>query len=453
MRVSKIQLTDLGPFDDVTLDIPAPPDGSQGELVLFEGPNGSGKTTLMETLVGGLAMALDTASYGGPSLARRKQSTSQAHLTWQPSGVLEAWKISLFGGHPAHKPNGQSFSQSHEMAGLQAALRGSREARVVCGAFAYDGLPVTPSMKSQGPRELEHGPLYGALSFGREEPLARQFGQVLTNIESERTKAMAYALERPAERERLQQRAGALLASQRRMEDALSRVLDREVRFAFELQRQAPRVLFDGEEVQLDLLGEGMRRTFSWLADLMARLELTVWEDEARAPFDQEFLLFLDEVDQSLHPTMQMRLMPTLHKLFPQARIYATTHSPFVVASVEEGYVFSIRPDHRTHRVSGAVESQHLQGGRTLESVVNDVFDAPATFIDETSRTELQKHKAQVDALRSGGEIDEVDFMERRRRLHDLGEEIWTVVAMREVPARKKIEEIKQRASAREAGE
>lgn len=72
----------------------------------------------------------------------------------------------------------------------------------------------------------------------------------------------------------------------------------------------------------------------------LVRLERITWADTARSPLDQDFWLILDEIDQGLHPQLQMRLFPALRELFPRARIYATTHSPFVVALLGDGVVF-----------------------------------------------------------------------------------------------------------------
>src|SRR3954470_14180142 len=50
MRIARIELDQIGPFDAAALDIPAPAHGQCGELVLFEGPNGSGKTALLQAI-------------------------------------------------------------------------------------------------------------------------------------------------------------------------------------------------------------------------------------------------------------------------------------------------------------------------------------------------------------------------------------------------------------------
>ena len=129
----------------------------------------------------------------------------------------------------------------------------------------------------------------------------------------------------------------------RRMADALSLVVDRKVSIDFPSGRMSPRVRFDGADVPIQYLGEGLRRTVSWLVDLLVRLERTNWVDTSRAPTEQAFWLLLDEVDEALHPSMQARLLPAIRDLFPNARIYATTHSPFVVGSVDSGCVFRLR--------------------------------------------------------------------------------------------------------------
>lgn len=446
MRIARIDIAHMGPFEEASLTIPTPQ--GEGELVLFEGPNGSGKTTLLEAICGTLAAL--TGHHQGvitKKFSNRMRKGSNLEITWHGlSDDGTPWKA-----HPVHSGSFQSTFQQDEFSRFSVSrklleYRPDSGAKLPIAMFSYHGAHNTPNLNSQGPKSLNISPVQGALDIEQEGVFSQHIGQILTNIESERTKAIVYAKERSMPE--MEERAKALKQSLQRMSAALSQMIGWHVEFQFDLQRQAPTVLFDGQPIAIGLLGEGLRRTFSWMIDLLARLESTQWEDATRSPFDQEFLLFLDEVDQSLHPTMQMRLMPTLRKLFSRARIYATTHSPFVVASVEEGYVFPIRPDPKTHRVNGEIEPQHLQGGRSLEAVVTDVFDAPATFIDEKTRHELEAHKNQVDALRAGKDISWDEFLTRRRVLHALGEEVGTVVAMREVPIRKRIEE-----KLREAGE
>ena len=50
-------------------------------------------------------------------------------------------------------------------------------------------------------------------------------------------------------------------------------------------------------------------------------------------------ILLIDEIENHLHPTWQRRVIPALLEHFPGLQIFATTHSPFVVAGLKAGQV------------------------------------------------------------------------------------------------------------------
>ena len=64
-------------------------------------------------------------------------------------------------------------------------------------------------------------------------------------------------------------------------------------------------------------------------------------EDWAQQPA----ILLIDEIENHLHPTWQRRVIPALQKHFPKLQIFATTHSPFVVAGLKKGQVHLLQRD------------------------------------------------------------------------------------------------------------
>jgi len=130
---------------------------------------------------------------------------------------------------------------------------------------------------------------------------------------------------------------------------------------------------------------------------------------------------------------MQARLFPAIRALFPHAQIFATTHSPFVVASLGEGVVFPIRPDPKDLRVRGKVEARRLEPGSSLEWVVEEIFAAPSRFVDEGTRARLEAHKRAMDALRTGRPVDLEALRATRTFLLGLNDEVRAIVAAREV--------------------
>lgn len=459
MRIERIELKDVGPFDDAVLEIPEP--AGPGELVLFEGPNGCGKSTVAGAIAlaaagpMGRKLRLDEPDetspaylHAAPPLAdfvrrlRSREASISLLIAHGDGSLLDVTLAPVPEWTTARpcKPPGCMATAIQLITDLADAAR-SAPHRVKWAAYAYQPHHPTARLATQGPRDIEDPPLKGALSFGARYPASGQLGQFLVNLEFELVKAERYAraASAPDERARMNEAARAREQALSRFTEAMTRVLGRKVTIEFPFEQHTPRLRLDGDEVPLDLLGEGLRSTTAWLSDLLVRLLRTSWEDTERSPFDQDFWLILDEVDEGLHPTMQARLFPALRELFPNARIYATTHSPFVVASAAEGYIFPLRPD-KDHRVRGKIEPKRLEPGQSLEWVVTEIFEAHAGFVDEETRQALEAHKRDIRSFQRKGQMDWSTFLDRRAWLLQLNDEVRTVVYMQEVPIRDAID-------------
>ena len=471
MRITRLELDGVGPFQNAVFNFPLPEDPNEpGELVLFEGENGSGKTTLMLAIALALRPFLpDDPPDGvfikgeGFAIQRRLLFAERPFLWPQRARPDGSFSIGISDGETEidwrfKAPKWtelQANAAARSINPINATIERCQRARFGEGStnwavYSFGSHQQTPSIHVEGPAAIDRDCLHQALFFGadpfrgrgRYSSTGSPLGQLLSNLESDRARAIAYQRDSSdSQRIRYEAAEHSLEGTLLRVRRALSQVLDRDVKFEFRFGEAAPRVRFDGEEIDLDLLGEGLRSTFAWLSDLLVQLLLTPWADKTRSALDQDFWLLLDEVDQSLHPQMQMRLIPALRELFPQARIYATTHSPFVVASAGRGHVFSIQQDRKTRRVQGPQQWTKLEPGLTLERIVSAVFKSPAQFIDLETRTHLDKHEAAILQLRKGRAFDWDDFLRDRAWLMERTEEVRTVVAMREVPVQKAIDD------------
>lgn len=457
MRVTRLELDGIGPFEGAVFEFPAVAPGEKGELVLFEGENGSGKTTLLQAIALALQPAGDIAK--APFFFRQRLRDKHAYLTAveieHEGQRMRAWRD---GSGYRSNSSAANSAVAEQIQRLRDAV--APDAETNWAAYSFASHQATPVIQVNGPQEISVRYLRRALWFGAQPvparsptqqpaatlptmPSAPPLGQLLCNFDYERSRAIAYGSKSSSQSQKLKldRAASSYEDAISRMQDALSEVLDRRVQFDFQLGQPSPRILFDDQEIPLQLLGEGLRSTFSWLSDLLIQLLLTPWQDKTRSPLDQDFWLLLDEVDQSLHPQMQRRLIPVLRKLFKYARIYATTHSPFVIASAARGHVFSITPDPKTRRVSGPQRAIKLEPGQTLERIISEVFGSPSLFIDEATQKHLADHQQEIDRLRRGQAIDWAQFLPLRDWLWQRTEEVRTVVAMREIAVREKIDE------------
>ena len=93
---------------------------------------------------------------------------------------------------------------------------------------------------------------------------------------------------------------------------------------------------YDGREVRSDLLSDGYRRLVSIVVDIAFRCALlnkVMYGDEAYK--QTHGTVIIDEIDEHLHPELQVRILKALHNTFPKIQFIVSTHAPLVMSSVE----------------------------------------------------------------------------------------------------------------------
>ena len=170
----------------------------------------------------------------------------------------------------------------------------------------------------------------------------------------------------------------------------------------------------------------------------------------------QPAILLIDEIENHLHPTWQRRVIPALLEHFPGLQIFATTHSPFVVAGLKAGQVHMLKRD-AGGVVTATTNTEDIVGWtadeilRNLMGVADPTDDATAAAArelrqlrDEGPRDSVEaeaKRDARMQELRrlvdrdllAGGtpaaaqrELFEQQFAEALEKYHrsrDLGQE------------------------------
>ena len=112
-------------------------------------------------------------------------------------------------------------------------------------------------------------------------------------------------------------------------------------------------------------------------------------------------ILFIDEIENHLHPTWQRRVIPALLEHFPGLQIFATTHSPFVVAGLKAGQVHMLKRD--SNGVITASTNEHDIIGWTTDEILRTFMgvDEPTDqlTVDRRERLlELRRKEALTDA-------------------------------------------------------
>ena len=114
--------------------------------------------------------------------------------------------------------------------------------------------------------------------------------------------------------------------------------------------------------IYLGHLSSGTEGTLLWI--LWLALQMVYFYKFEEGWEQKPAILLIDEIENHLHPTWQRRVIPALLEHFPGLQIFATTHSPFVVAGLKRGQI------HRLYRESGVIKTPRLTDEEKQEQIV-----------------------------------------------------------------------------------
>jgi predicted ATP-binding protein involved in virulence len=81
--------------------------------------------------------------------------------------------------------------------------------------------------------------------------------------------------------------------------------------------------------------------------ELMMRME-----NRAALTYDMSGIVLIDEIETHLHVELQRKVLPFLSKMFPNIQFIITTHSPFVISSLENTVVYDLEKQCRLEDMS-----------------------------------------------------------------------------------------------------
>ncbi|EYF05297.1 AAA family ATPase [Chondromyces apiculatus] len=372
MKLTRIELGNLRCFRKATFDLMHPSGDRPLDVALLVGPNGSGKSALLRALARFFTHLVGTYDGGAFDLSDIRHgelaATMSVHLqdtlddgtrtTLDLQGMLTRVPVAvqirqddprrhfivdhdpmqelLWRADPARQVErtlGQGFHLVDVAPGAvrwrDAVLASSGSAGLI---MAFGSHRVMTSTQIPGPRRdgvLTHRAAHALRPLsGTPDALAsraRDLAQWIVNLDFLRARARA------------DRGVSAPLWS------ALQTGLDKLLApYTFEGIDDDFRILFRTPHgtVPLDDLSQGFASVFLIVAELLLRGSLAA--SKPTDIFQQEAVCLVDEIEAHLHPRWQETVISGLRALFPRLQLIATTHSPFVVASVEPCNVFRL---------------------------------------------------------------------------------------------------------------
>ncbi len=410
MKIRKLQLKNIGVFDDETIEFQPCPAKDKAEIHIFTGQNGSGKTTILMGLSSLFALeskAKDIAEKDEGWIENNRWFEAQLNL--EKNGLEKRLRKKIVESKNNDYYNTQfSFDVSYKNILERYDFNYSRAIgqqiinivfvntldinKVVdeailsyptrledypiyhldFAAFAYSGYRRIKDEKINLSDEIEENPLRQALDFIKDENSKFTINQWLGRNLSKR----ALALEDKNEN------AKQFTENIQNLEKAITDIIGYKIRF--KLKTDLSLVLIkDDEEFDFDVLPDGLKSLISWIGDLLMRLDSLHWKNNTPI-FDREIILFLDEIEVHLHPAWQRKVLPVVQKLFKNSQIFVSTHSPFVVNSVDDAWVYKLKLDAKGKAKVESVERS--EDARSYRYVLRNTFDIENEFGIEIER-------------------------------------------------------------------
>lgn len=162
-----------------------------------------------------------------------------------------------------------------------------------------------------------------------------------------------------------------------------------------------PVIVQNGVELSLEKLSSGNIFLIEHLVMLMCKFYSVAMLNNIKAKemFNISGLLLADEVENHMHPIWQKRILGIIRELFPNLQIILTTHSPFVVASMDGAKIYTCVPQTGYSVVKDETDKY---GHMPVEEILQSGVFSVDPFNDDISAL-IKKRKALI----AEGKIEE----------------------------------------------
>ncbi len=97
-----------------------------------------------------------------------------------------------------------------------------------------------------------------------------------------------------------------------------------------------------GKMLPFRMLSDGVRNMLAMVTNIAYRASILNPQLGDKAAKETPGIVLIDEIDLHLHPKWQRKVVNDLKRTFPKIQFIATTHSPFIIQSLQEGELINL---------------------------------------------------------------------------------------------------------------
>lgn len=147
---------------------------------------------------------------------------------------------------------------------------------------------------------------------------------------------------------------------------------------------------------------------FSAILDIVSDLVLKMQnQDSLTRAYNKEGIVLIDEVETHLHMQLQRQILPLLTRIFPKIQFIVTTHSPFVLNSLNTAVAFDLETKTQIEDIANYSYQALTEGYFNVETqnsflkvkLDRFIFLSNINHRSLSEEDEYQKIKAELDSL------------------------------------------------------
>ena len=179
---------------------------------------------------------------------------------------------------------------------------------------------------------------------------------------------------------------------------------DDELNLEFDFKTYAFYIHSYGKKFKFTELSAGYSAALDIIVDLILKMQ---GKDKLNRVFNTPGIVMIDEIETHLHLKMQREILPLLTTLFPNIQLIVTTHSPFVLNSLNNAVAYDLLrheeisdlTDYSYDALAEGYFGVELASGKLLESVARFEELSQKSSLSLLEKDELKNIKRDLDKV------------------------------------------------------
>lgn len=390
-------------LDKSNLKIQAQDDGELHHFILT-GPNGAGKTTLFNALAKSIDSMFKNTVFDFADYKKKLEFYEGCLAKAKKEGKIE--EIERYSKKCEHyKERCENLWGTVELSGLNypEIFAMVRNRKYVIAFFGAERLSHFIQVKSPEKPDLSLKEL--------RKPKTEEFVKFLVDLKFQQSMANNEGCIEDAEK---------IAKWFEGFENILKKLFgDDALQLSFDYKNYIFYIEKTGGRFPITDLSDGYSSALDIVADII--LKMQDGENVVRT-YDVPGLVFVDEIETHLHLKLQREILPLLISIFPNIQFVVTTHSPFVLNSVENAVVYDLKNQETVTDLtdySYEIITEGYFGVKTESDKLRRNIDKLKGLLENKSRTRIEEDdlKRLINSFKS---LPDVVAPEIKAQYHEL---------------------------------